>query len=677
MATQWRWSLSEIIVIIFIIVMELDLCQASILNDTTALPNSDFCWAVVSNIKSKNPADPRLYYPNLPDDANRIMMRLPDCEAVCGAQPVFLPWFDIYLRINEWFIPLAILIGSMRIAELGLANKLRVVLQLLANPFATIQCLLSKLALNQFFHELAVSELPGLDSAVQKAFAVILASYEEWENCIVKTALPPARSTSTGRVDEKDGPLEAIQVIDPEEIIGEFQRGSAQQRLRRLLRRQECEPSTFAQLRGAYVRASESCRFATLTASHSLSNCHASGLSKALIGIVSYITSISISFLHIYQGQLNRRTGSSIALPLFYTWVVPVVLLSTLAGEFTSKRLVRETLERLEMDLARVEEEVLEEELRFLQGIANGFQGTMDQLLDQLEKIRQHMGHNPFLLPGSEPWLNINQIKQTVKGDPRSAFNAPLHNLVWERLRQLRDSRKHQSIFQFSHLGPNSTDPYPALCYTGGNYVFRPSRCCAEKPKVLTLVAIFPVFLAMAAASMVLWTLPPHGIVNCRMIKHLSFFVFWGLSFGIDALPFRQETVSAMKAYWRVISWKNFVIFVAQFGAWAVASAGWFNSCICWSNFLAGQSRAEAYVVFDPEVDLQTTARKVWPIIVGTMLGMCGAYVALIFLKFRKGVRLYVLDEAFWEAMRLRSEQGEEICEVREVEDGDNAGFLD
>jgi hypothetical protein len=649
MASRWQYSFCRIIITIAIVV---ELCHASsILNLTIELANTDFCWNTVSKIKNDNPADPRLYYPKLPYDENLVMMRLPDCKEVCGAGPVFYRWLDVYQRIDQWIIPLAILIGTTQTAELGLMNKIRVVLQLLANPFAAVACLLSKLALNQSFHELAVSKLPSLDPATQKAFAVVLASYEEWENCIVEKVL----SSRRGGVNSIEGLLET-QETDLGALHGNFRRGSAQERLERLIGQQDYEPVATAQLHDAYVRASHCCRLAALTASHGLSNCRSKDLSKAFIGIITYVTSFSLSFVQIYQGNFNRRTGGSIALALLYMWIVPAVLLSTLVGEFTNKRLTRVVLEKLEKDLGRVEEETLQAEMETLQDVADGFQGTIDQLLDQLENIRRHMGYNPFLPKGSMPWLNINEIRQTISRHPSDPHDTPRRNLVGEGLgqalkeapRRLRDAQEQRSIFHFSRLGPDSSDPYFPLCYSGGNYAFRPSRCCSRIQKRFILAAVVPVFMSVAAACMLLWTLPPPSFVNCKMVKDVAFFVTWGLSLGLDALPLPLRMALNMEEYWRVVSWKNFVIFLLQFGMVVVVSLGLFNSCTCWSNYLASpMSPGEAYVIFDPEVVLRTTSRTIWPTIVGTLLALSVAYVGVLFLMFRKGATLYDRGQIF------------------------------
>jgi hypothetical protein len=113
------------------------------------------------------------------------MMLLTDCINTCGASPVIYSFLDIEQRINEWVVPLCILIGTMQFAPLGFWNAIFVVLHLLTDPFTSIWSLLSKLAANQQCYARCLKS-EHLPSAARKPVAVIIAALEEWENCLVE-----------------------------------------------------------------------------------------------------------------------------------------------------------------------------------------------------------------------------------------------------------------------------------------------------------------------------------------------------------------------------------------------------------------------------------------------------------------------------------------------------------
>src|SRR5580700_2712522 len=85
---------------------------------TASSPNTDFCFSTVASIKSANLYDPRLFYFTYPNgtiiDTSRTMMLLTDCINTCGASPVIYSFSDIEQRVNEWVVPLCILIGMVQ-----------------------------------------------------------------------------------------------------------------------------------------------------------------------------------------------------------------------------------------------------------------------------------------------------------------------------------------------------------------------------------------------------------------------------------------------------------------------------------------------------------------------------------------------------------------------------------
>ncbi|KAH0538530.1 hypothetical protein FGG08_004863 [Glutinoglossum americanum] len=598
-------------------------CNASIgdINfENASSPTNDFCFSIVSSIRLNNASDTRLYYPTYPNgtfiDRSRIMMRYPDCVHTCGANPWFYGFGDIQQRFNEWVIPLFILVGTMQVAQLGIRNTALVALHLLADPFVFTWSLLSKLASNQRYYFLCRrSRLP---EALQEAVAMILASFEEWGNCLVEEKLS---NGGDGRSPpERHEPLERLEGL----LVAQ----------------------------GLYERTQGIC----LAAAQSLSDCRAPGVWKSFLGTLSYIVAFVVSFYHTSKGEFNRRTGVSIALALFYTWIIPVVLISAIVGEFTSKRLSRAILQQLEKDLVKIQYDaqklilhpLRDDYLRKLETHGEPRE-ILKQLLNRLDEIRQRIYNDQGSISRRLRILT-SKVQPSARADHREALVGLLDEvdkIQMEEYDTQDEDSKPLRIFHFAdlHDGGLNDEEYPQLKWSGGNYSFRPSRCCGPQPMHLLFLAVLPVLVTLAFAIWLLYTLPPRGI-NCRSVKHMCFFASWILSswltqvFGENATP---------EVHWKRTCIKNSLIFFLQFLVFWIASSGWFNSCLCWSNWLS--SSRPIYIVFDPKVETKDLAQTTWPLIAGVLVCFHIVFVLVVFCWFNKGARLY---EGVWTLGKAR-----------------------
>jgi hypothetical protein len=78
---------------------------------------------------------------------------------------------------------------------------------------------------------------------------------------------------------------------------------------------------------------------ACLKAAKDLSDCHANGTWKTILGTLNYFVAVFIAFMATFRGQFNNRTGRSIAFAVLFSWLIPAAVLTSIAGGFVSNGL--------------------------------------------------------------------------------------------------------------------------------------------------------------------------------------------------------------------------------------------------------------------------------------------------------------------------------------------------
>lgn len=303
-----------------------------------------------SDIQRQNPFDSRLiphFYDNGTVRMNMTDVTLSACNQRCGPEWNVFPLLDTQSRIATWHIPLFILIGSMHFASLGARNIIFVIFHLLGDPISTFESLLSKLRSLQKHRKRCTHELGYLSANLQKAIAMILAAYDEWDYDAITS------KKRMGTLGE-----ETIQSSKLETEVFEYS----------ILKhdtdwKERC-PDIFVTLKiwlGKSIQPSNTKqlyrRTACLIAANELSDCRSFGLPKTLIGVVSYITAVSSGFIHVNSGEYTNRTGHTIAMSMMFSWLVPTVLLCALVGGYATKRSAEDVLERLHQRFKAVEED--------------------------------------------------------------------------------------------------------------------------------------------------------------------------------------------------------------------------------------------------------------------------------------------------------------------------------
>lgn len=287
------------------------------------------------DIQRQDPFDPRLV-PYFFDNGTRWQqitdITLSACNDRCGVKWSLFPALDTQKRIATWHIPLFILIGSMHFASLGIWNSVCVTIHLLGDPISTFESLLSKLNRLRKHRTRCAREMGDLPVDLQKAVAMMLAAYDEWDyNAMMQSGGGRRIGYTVLDVSGKD------QEHNPD-MLEVFKVWLGPHR----------QPSTTKQL---YRRT------ACLRAASELSDCRSSGLAKTLMGVVTYITVISAAFVRIASGDHTNRTGHTIAMSMLYSWLIPTVLLCALVGGFITKRSTEDVLGRLHQKFEAIEKD--------------------------------------------------------------------------------------------------------------------------------------------------------------------------------------------------------------------------------------------------------------------------------------------------------------------------------
>ncbi|KAH6714515.1 hypothetical protein BKA61DRAFT_723225 [Leptodontidium sp. MPI-SDFR-AT-0119] len=241
--------------------------------------------------------------------ANRTSVTLDECYTVNGRGWAHYDFLDIQKRVGVWLVPLFILIGSFQFAQLGRLNGFLVFCNILACPWTSIYNLLTKLAAYQDIHR-QCHRLPFRPDT-RRSVAIIVASLDDWQQCL---ACLSHEWSSMGRI-----------VSLARSVIA-----SNDTRLR---------TSIFHEFH---------------LAAQDLSDARVNGLGKTSLGTANYIIAVWMALWNVARGDLNNRTGHSMAFGILWTWLLVLVFLSALTGGFITKRSVRKILMRLDRHLQKI-----------------------------------------------------------------------------------------------------------------------------------------------------------------------------------------------------------------------------------------------------------------------------------------------------------------------------------
>lgn len=229
----------------------------------------------------------------------------------------------------------------MHYASLGLLNTIAVIIHLLGDPISSFESLLSKVRRLQKHHRRCARDLAYLPLEVQRAIAMILAAYEEWDHEVPVYLVQVAQSGLKPPNNEDKSAMLATA------IETQKQKGDMFHILKEWLGTTRHFSSS------KELQRQKVC----LQAANEFSDCRVSGLVKTLLGLANYTVVLVASFIHIEKGDYNFRIGHTIAYAMLYSWLIASVLLCSLIGGYATKRSSEDVLKRLYLRFEAIEVE--------------------------------------------------------------------------------------------------------------------------------------------------------------------------------------------------------------------------------------------------------------------------------------------------------------------------------
>lgn len=216
---------------------------------------------------------------------DNMTLTLEGCDALCGSKQT---WYtDIGPRLSIWLFPILLLLGNVELSPLD-RGKYSAVLHLLGDPIDSLWSLLHKFEVWQQCATLTARHYPLLCPKCQRVAASVLAVHEE-----------------------VFGPR-----FDAEECL-------------QMLKQEHDISKEFNEWRRAAVR---------------LADGRTNEITRTILAIILYFFQLVAAFVPKVGGTAPGPPGGRIATGVLLSWLVPVVLLSNVAGNLTSHRTAHDIL---------------------------------------------------------------------------------------------------------------------------------------------------------------------------------------------------------------------------------------------------------------------------------------------------------------------------------------------
>ena len=486
------------------------------------------------------------------------------------------PTLDIQSRFATWIVPLFLLIACIPFAPLGVGNMASVVINLLADPISSLESQVSKFAYLQRRVKYCHSCLGQIPDNLKGAIAMIDVAHEEsGPGADQKMGEESsAREKGQGRSQTHQIASDGF-IIDRPTLLYIFD----------LLLGGDPLPRD---------RKQQLHRTACLEAANQLSDIRNPSLIKAVIGVIIYLMSVTVAFIHIDTDNFKTHTDHSISMAVMYSWLVPAILLGALIGGFGKKESAGDILAQLYQKCSIIE--------------AKGCNEGSGQ--EAPSPIHLSQEHQAFLSPS-----------RTCSSQPRVGPDT----VKWLRLLELETEHSD----------------YSYLSWSGGNSIFRPRQSSwGQRRPWITAIAHLPVTMSVLCAFLISYTAPTWG-VGCRSLLQSISGATWVINACITEM-LRNHTPSAKKQ-WHYIRSKNSIVFLAQSTEFFAVFFGSFNSCFCWSAWFSLGSKA--HVLLKSSNEVKRLAKTTWPAL--TIVAIVSHIILLgsVWYCFRRGARLFHLSD--------------------------------
>ena len=552
-------------------------CMATAIDDPE-------CFEQFHVLKETDPSDSRLYNERYPNgtiiESSQTRITLKGCNEACGMGPNVYGYLDIQKRIATWVLPLFILIGSMHFVPLGKWNGLQVILHVLGDPINSFRCLLSKLATYQRWHLRGLS-CTTLGSETRKDLARIMLAYDAWQEVLSCRQGHQVNPTAEEMLTQMTNWLEDCPQVP--------------------------ETKRIARLNACRAAANE------------LSDCRVAGFAKTLIGTVNYVVIIIASLVHINKGEFNNRTGHSIAFGMLYSWVIPTALLSSLVGGFVSKYSSKGILERLQMDLVRIE-------------------------LDSGDT------HCAVSVPQISPFSRI----------PEGSAAAVYASLPWCGGNYLFAPRRSRRCRRSSAAAIQCAAIFPTLlAMCSGVFISYTSPTKGIGCRSVVQFGFYAAWVISAGLTNVIQaknsTSPSTeaGLYsNEPLLESTSGWKKPSVTHSEHSWPPHSQVSTTTRCYpssdsklrrqWRRVLLKDICIVVPQLVLLFAGFSGVLNSCFCWSAWFNRFGRA--HIVLEPQELIMALARLQWPMLALVPVLLHLLFVLIIWAVCRGGAGLFQVE---------------------------------
>lgn len=234
-----------------------------------------------------------------------LTLTLPGCTRLCGRRG---RWYsDIGPRLSVWLIPSLLLISNMELSPLD-KRRFFAILHLLGDPIDSFGSLIDKLASWDYCYRVAKRQ--GHCERCTRTIATVLAGLEELEG--------PRSFSHCPR--------------EPSDLVGQkaLRRHGSQSYLDSFLKRNDPR-NDFQRWRATALE---------------LANSRSDELLRTGLALMIYIFTLIGGFVRKVGGDPSSPPGGRIAIGVLVSWLIPIVMISALIGNFPSPYTVGDILNR-------------------------------------------------------------------------------------------------------------------------------------------------------------------------------------------------------------------------------------------------------------------------------------------------------------------------------------------
>jgi len=313
-------------------------------------------------------------------------------------------------------------------------------------------------------------------------------------------------------------------------------------------------------------------------AANRLSDSRVNDSLRTWLAVGGYIVAVVSAFTKTLESGATNRTAHTIAFAILYSWLIPAVVMSASVGGFASTRVGRRVIREIK-----------------------------DELRDD--------------------WTIADPADVIYP----SAIRIPLSKgLIHRDFTDLEDSFNFFGSYSFRH---NTSLKFPIL----GTLETRRTHSWNRPNWLLLLLSCAPLIIAITNALFLSWMHPPNGL-GCRSLTEIIFSATWFLSALLTKLT---SKLFSGKYYFRVVVVKDLILATMQVGFLVAAFVGYYNSCLCWSNYFSFTRRGPAFMEVVQNDVLQAMVRMKWPVITFVGLSAQGVMLLIMWLCAGKGLKIF------------------------------------